>query len=177
MKSDILEMTGIDPGIILIVMAALIIILFFIMIGLHMKYNRLRASYAAFMRGKDGKTLEDSILEKFSDLDSIADMANKNRQDIKTLNKDIKNDYQKVGIMRYDAFNEMGGKLSFAITLLDGNNNGWVLNSMHSRDGCYTYVKEIVKGESYIELSEEEAESLERAIYKESLGLDFEDIK
>ena len=48
---------------------------------------------------------------------------------------------------------------------------------MHSREGCYNYIKEIVKGESYIELSEEEAESLERAIFKETLGFDLENMK
>ena len=85
--------------------------------------------------------------------------------------------FQKVGIVKYDAFNEMGGKLSFVITLLDGNNNGYIINSMHSREGCYNYIKEIVKGESYIELSEEEAESLERAIYQELAGLDLENMK
>ena len=76
-----------------------------------------------------------------------------------------------------DAFNEMGGNLSFALTLLDGENSGFIINSMHSREGCYNYIKEIVKGASYIELSEEEAESLERAIYQETLGLDIENMK
>ena len=72
---------------------------------------------------------------------------------------------------RHNILQEMGGKLSFALTLLDGNNNGYIINSMHSREGCYNYIKEIVKGESYIELSEEEAESLDRAIFQEALGL------
>ena len=48
---------------------------------------------------------------------------------------------------------------------------------MHSREGCYNYIKEIVKGESYIELSEEEAESLDRAIYQELAGLDLGNMK
>lgn len=61
----------------------------------------------------------------------------------------------------------MGGKLSFALALLDSDNTGWIMNAMHSREGCYTYVKEILKGESYVELSEEEAEALDRAIYSE----------
>ena len=82
-----------------------------------------------------------------------------------------------MGIVKYDAFNEMGGKLSFTITLLDGKDNGFILNSMHSRDGCYNYVKEIVNGQSYIELSEEEAESLEKAMYQETFGLDLKNIK
>ena len=58
----------------------------------------------------------------------------------------------------------MGGKLSFALALLDKNNNGFVLNAMHSREGCYTYIKEIVNGESYIVLAEEEKNALNIAL-------------
>ena len=72
--------------------------------------------------------------------------------------------YQKVGIVKYDAFHEMGGDLSFALTMLDENNTGWILNAMHSREGCYTYIKEIVKGESYVVLGEEEKEALRQAV-------------
>ena len=127
------------------------------------------------MKGKDGRTLEESILERFSELDDVTEMALKNRNSIKKINEDMLSNFQKVGILKYDAFHEMGGKLSFVLTLLDGNNSGYIINSMHSREGCYNYIKEIVKGESYIELSGEEAESLDRAIYQESLGLDYED--
>ena len=78
----------------------------------------------------------------------------------------LKRNFHKFGIVKYDAFNEMGGKLSFAIAMLDGNNSGWIINAMHSREGCYTYIKEIIKGESYIELAEEEAEALDKAIFE-----------
>ena len=78
----------------------------------------------------------------------------------------VDRNFQRVGIVKYDAFNEMGGKLSFAIAMLDGNNSGWIINAMHSREGCYTYIKEIIKGESYIELAEEEAEALDKAIFE-----------
>ncbi len=177
MESKILGKIGIDPGIIFIVMAILIIVLFFMLIRVNMKCGRLKESYVTFMKGKDGKSLEDSIFEKFDELDELTQIALKNRQDIKNIQRDMLESLQKVGILRYDAFNEMGGKLSFALTLLDGNNNGYIINSMHSREGCYNYIKEIVKGESYIELSEEEAESLERAIYQEAFGLGIKNIK
>lgn len=177
MESKILEKIGIDLGIILIVMLILIVVLFFMVINANMKYSRLKASYASFMKGKDGRTLEDSIFEKFDELDNLTKIALKNRQEIRNLQEDFTGTLQKVGILRYDAFSEMGGNLSFALTLLDGNNNGYIINSMHSREGCYNYIKEIVKGESYIELSEEEAESLERAIYQELAGLDLESMK
>lgn len=177
MESKILEAIGIDPAIILIVMLILIIVLFFMVINANMKYGRLKASYASFMKGKDGRTLEASILERFEELDEVAQLSLKNRQEIKKIKEDMLDNLQKVGILRYDAFNEMGGNLSFALTLLDGNNSGYIINSMHSREGCYNYIKEIIKGESYIELSEEEAESLERAIFRETLGIDLESMK
>ena len=177
MESKILEEIGVDPAIILIVMFILIVVLFFMVINTNMKYIRLKASYTSFMKGKDGKTLEESIFERFDELDEVTKMALKNRQEIRNLQEDLLGTLQKVGILRYDAFSEMGGNLSFALTLLDGNNNGYIINSMHSREGCYNYIKEIVKGESYIELSEEEAESLDRAIYQELAGLDLGNMK
>ena len=72
--------------------------------------------------------------------------------------------YNKIGIVKYDAFPDVGGKLSFALAMLDEGNSGFVLNAIHSREGCYTYVKEIVKGESYIVLGQEEKEALRQAV-------------
>lgn len=176
MESKILAAIGIDPAFIFIFLLVLIVILFFMVVNVNMKYKRLKSSYSSFMRGSDGKNLEQSILEKFDELDEITEIAKKNRTDIKELFREMQNNYQKVGIVKYDAFNEMGGKLSFALTLLDGNNSGWVINAMHSREGCYTYIKEIVRGESYIELAEEEAESLEQAIYQEVYDPDVQSV-
>lgn len=174
MESKILSAIGIDPGMILIVMLCLIAILFYISIHTMMKYNRLKASYHSFMRGNNGKNLEECIFERFDGLDEVMKICKKNQESIKELNKNTVDHYQKVGILRYDAFHEMGGKLSFALVLLDGNNNGFILNSMHSREGCYNYIKEIVNGESYIELSEEEAEALDQAIYQETLEFEMD---
>lgn len=177
MESKILTKLGVDPGILVLALFVLVIVLFILVINANMKYNRLKSSYNSFMKGKDGRTLEDSIFERFEELDNLTALTIKNRQAIRKINEEMMSNFQKVGIVKYDAFHEMGGKLSFAITLLDGNNSGYIINSMHSREGCYNYVKEIVKGESYIELSEEEAESLDKAIFQEMLGFDLESMK
>ena len=167
MESKILKSLGIDPAFIFIFVLLLIVVLFVLYVNVTMKYNRLKSSYTTFMKGKDGKTLEESMTERFLEVESILKITKQNRQDIKEINKKMEKDYQKVGIVKYDAFNEMGGKLSFALAMLDGNNNGWIINAMHSREGCYTYAKEILKGESFVELSEEEAEALDKAIFKD----------
>ena len=167
MESKILAKLGIDPAFIFLFMLILIVVLFVLYVNVSLKYDRLKNSYASFMRGKDGKNLEESILTKFSELDGIAKIIKQNRADVKEMYRRTEHCIQKCGIVKYDAFNEMGGKLSFALALLESDNTGWIMNAMHSREGCYTYVKEILKGESYVELSEEEAEALERAIYSE----------
>ena len=167
MESKILAKLGIDPAFIFLFMLILIVVLFVLYVNVSLKYDRLKNSYASFMRGKDGKNLEESILTKFSELDGIAKIIKQNRADVKEMYRRTEHCIQKCGIVKYDAFNEMGGKLSFALALLDSDNTGWIMNAMHSREGSYTYVKEILKGESYVELSEEEAEALDRAIYSE----------
>ena len=160
-----LSSLGITPAFIFLLL--FVILLFLLYVNVTMKYNRLKSSYMTFMRGKDGKTLEESMKERFAEVDTILKVTKQNRSDIREINRRLEGNYQKLGIVKYDAFNELGGKLSFALAMLDGKNNGWVINAMHSREGCYTYVKEIVKGESYVELAEEEAEALDKAIFQD----------
>ncbi|HIZ82022.1 MAG TPA: DUF4446 family protein, partial [Candidatus Mediterraneibacter pullistercoris] len=126
-------------------------------------------------RGRNGKNLEKTIFKKFEELEELSETVKGNGEEIKKILKKMEGHYQKAGIVKYDAFHEMGGNLSFALAMLDANDNGWIFNAMHSREGCYTYIKEIVKGESYIELSEEEQQCLEKTIYQEEY--DIKDMK
>ena len=70
----------------------------------------------------------------------------------------------KTAIVKYDAFKEMGGKLSFALAMLDQENSGFVLNAIHSREGCYIYMKEVDRGQTDVVLGNEEQEALEQAL-------------
>lgn len=173
--NGILGSLGIDPFYLFIVLFILQIVLIVLLVILNDKYKRLQKSYTTFMKGKNGKNLERSIFKKFSELEAISELVKENEEKIQDIYKKMESHYQKVGIVKYDAFHEMAGNLSFALTMLDENDNGWIFNAMHSREGCYTYIKEIVKGESYIELSEEEQQCLEKAIYQEEY--DIKDMK
>lgn len=169
---SILFKMGFDPGYLLILLLILVIVLAGLYLNLNMKFVRLRNKYNIFMKGKDGKTLENSMLERFEILEYLIQNDKEVKKEVNQIRKKAKDGYQKLGIVKYDAFNEMGGKLSFALTMLDDRDTGWLINAMHSREGCYTYIKEIVKGESYIELSEEELESLQRAKLQSAYGID-----
>ena len=88
----------------------------------------------------------------------------KNKKDIRILYKKMESTFQKVGIIKYDAFNQMGGKLSFSLALLNENDDGFILNSVHSSDGCYSYTKIVKNGRCDINLGEEEKQALDMAI-------------
>ena len=167
----ILGSLGIDPFYVFIVLFVLQIILIILLVLLNDKYKRLQKTYSVFMRGKNGKSIEKNILKKFEELDEISALVKVNEKEIEEIRKKMEGHYQKAGIVKYDTFHEMGGNLSFALTMLDENDNGWIFNAMHSREGCYTYIKEIVRGESYIELSEEERQCLEKTIYQEEYDI------
>ena len=158
---------GFDLGYLLIGMAVAVLLLLIFLILLIVqirKTSKLKKRLDKFLTGKDGTSLEQDIAGLYEDNKFLKTNTEKNKKDIRTLYKNMESAYQKMGLVKYDAFNEMGGKLSFALAMLDQENSGFVLNAIHSREGCYTYIKEIVKGESYIVLGEEEKEALRQAV-------------
>lgn len=160
----LLGLNWLDPIYIVLFLLILIIILFVFHFLQMAKYRRLNEAFELFMEGKDGKSLEDQFGALFKDISDLKTSAKKNRRDIDNLLKNSQICYQKLGLVKYDAFHEMGGRLSFALCLLDKDDNGFLINSVHSNNGCYTYTKEIVEGKSAIDLGNEEKEALEQAV-------------
>lgn len=161
---NIFEYLGLDMGYVLIGLAGFSLFLFLLTIILFVKISKINKKYKKFMQGATGENLESQFLKRFSEVDELKYESKKVKEKINKISDNLLITYQKVGIVKYDAFKEMGGKLSFALALLNDNNDGFIINSMHSsREGCYTYVKEIIKGESFVVLAEEEKSALEEA--------------
>lgn len=166
-NSDFLNSIGlgsVDIGYLLLGMAGLILLLIVLLIVQIRNAGKLKKRMDRFMTGKDSKSLEKDIVGLYEDNKFLKITAEKNKKDIRTLYKNMENTFQKVGIIKYDAFRQMGGQLSFSLALLDENNNGFILNSVHSTEGCYTYTKEIKQGVCDIALGEEEEKALSMAI-------------
>ncbi len=121
------------------------------------------------MTGKTVKSLESEIFNLFEDNKDMKEQINNNRKDIRAINKQMRTVYQKCAIIRYDAFKEMGGKLSFCLTMLNEDNDGYILNSVHSSAGCYSYLKEIKDGKCAIDLGAEEQKALDAALNGEEI--------
>ena len=167
MNYNLLEMIGLsgfDLTYLFIVSYALILILIIMVIVQAVKLSKLSKKYKKFMSGKNAKSLEKDIIGLYEDNRFIKASTEKNKSDIRFLYKKLASTFQKVGIVKYDAFNQMGGQLSFSLALMDENNSGFILNCVHSTEGCYSYTKEIRNGSCDISLGEEEREALNIAM-------------
>ena len=171
MNSKLLEAIGLgnlDIAYILIFMLVCIITMAVLVICQMNQNKKLRKRYEKFLQGKNAKSLEEQIAVLCQEHDIIKKASEAHTRQIKDLYKKHKTTFQKCAIVKYDAFKEMGGKLSFCLAMLDEENDGYILNSVHSSDGCYSYTKRIKKGNSDIALGEEERRALEKAMNSEA---------
>ena len=155
---------GIDPAILFIVLLGVIFLLFIIILIQGGSIRKLRDRIDALTSGSDGQSLEEEITELIKKSDEIREKTAAYDMRITKLTRQIKSCIQKTGLIKYDAFSQMGGKLSYALAVLDENDNGYVINSVHSTDGCYSYAKQIEDGKSDIDLGTEEQQALQRAV-------------
>ncbi len=165
--SNFLSLIGlgnIDIGYILLAFVILIVILLVMNIVSFVKIGKLQKRLKKFMKGKDAQSLEKEIVGLYEDNKFLKNMVDNNKKDIRDLNRRFAKAFQKIGLVKYDAYQQMGGLLSFSLALLDEDNNGLILNSVHSTEGCYTYTKEVRMGECKLELSNEEKVALDQAM-------------
>ena len=140
-----------------------ILLILYIISVIHL--NKINKNYKKFMKKiGNGNNIEE-ILRDY--INKVEDVNNNNKEIIKyceKLEKEISICIKKVGMVRYSAFKDTGSDLSFALALLNNNNDGVVLNGIYSREMSNIYAKQIKNGKSNNKLSEEEAKALEIAV-------------
>ena len=161
-----LGLSGLDYSYLFIGLAGISLVLLILVIIQMIQIGNLKKKYKKFMGGKDVKSLEDKLKTIVEDNKYIIELSTENKKNIKEINKEMEISFNKVGIVKYDAFNQMGGKLSFCLALLNEKDNGFIMNSVHSSEGCYTYIKEIKAGICNIDLGNEEKQALSEAMKK-----------
>ena len=115
-----------------------------------------------FQKGE--KDLEKILIEQIKKTEKIEKDLENNIKQILKLEENSQRSFQKIGIIRFNPFREVGGNQSFSIALLDLNNNGFVVTSHYGRETNRVYTKEIKNGKSGYSLSEEEKKAVKQAI-------------
>ena len=157
---------GLSADLVILICIGLILLLLILIIVLFVKSSGLRKRLDGFMGGSDGKSLESAFQKKFENMDYVnAKLVEiDNRLDI--IDRNLLITFQKYSVIKYDAFDVGGGKLSFVMTLLTKDNNGFIINTVHSTtdQGYFSYLKEVKNGVVDVELAAEERLSLEQAM-------------
>lgn len=162
--TETVQSGGTDTEMILIIaLASISAILLIAVITLFVKMKNINKRLTTFMSGKSAISLEESITILEEDNITLKEHAARSKKEIKNLYKKLEFAYQKMGLVKYDAFQQMGGQLSFSLAMLDEHNDGFIINSVHSTDGCYSYTKAISNGECEMALGKEEQQALDIA--------------
>lgn len=128
------------------------------------KISNLKKDYRMLMKGTNNKSIENLIYD-FKDLSQKAYERSETALDgIKLLNNQIQNCVQKVGVVRFKAFDDVGSNQSYSIAFLDNKSDGVIITSIFGRDMNTSYAKPISRGKSEYTLSEEEYLAVERAL-------------
>ena len=171
MSSKILEamgLGGMDLAIPLLILLIAVIALTVIVIMQMKKQDQLKRRYDRFMQGSEAMSLEDQMQRLAGDVSKLKKDSRAYSHDIDLLFTRQESALQKMGLVKYDAFAEMGGKMSFALAILNERNSGVILNSVHSSTGCYSYAKRVTEGRCEINLSPEETEALNKAVSQQA---------
>ena len=128
--------------------------------------RRLSRRLQSLTQGSDAASLEavlgghmERVRQVVRDVDTVAART-------AMLERDVQGTFGRVGLVRFNPFEDTGGNQSFALALLDGRGDGFVVSSLHARAGTRVYAKAIAKGASETALSAEEAEALRVALAK-----------
>lgn len=151
----------------IIAMTVIVILLFIIIIFLFKAIGRVEAKYRKLMKGTNNKNLEEMLLERLDEIEESKEISEKALNECEKLEIKMKECIQKVAIMRYKAFEDVGSDLSFSIAMLNDKNDGVILTGIYGRQESTTYAKPIDKGISRYDLSEEELCVLNEASNKD----------
>ncbi|MBP2626780.1 MAG: hypothetical protein H6Q68_1491 [Firmicutes bacterium] len=145
-------------------MTVMILLALIIFISINIKLAKMNKRYSKMMKGMDGGNIEQLLLGHIEEVKQTVRKVDSLSNDCQRLESISKECIQKVGVIRFNAFEDMGSDLSFAIALLDHQNNGVVISSIYSRNESHTYAKPIISGNSSYFLTEEEKQALAQAI-------------
>lgn len=146
------------------VLGILMIVMYLLMINLFFNLNYMKKRYKKMMTGVDGSNLERMIIGCIDKAEDVSKENDKIQREIRDIQDLLRQAITKVAVVRFRAFEDMGSDLSYAVAMLDSDNNGIVLSSIFAREDSRSYVKPITAGKSSYPMTDEEKDALKQAM-------------
>lgn len=145
--------------------AGLSVLCFIIILIDHFRLGGMIKKYRSLIKGLSDKNIEDLMLSYSGELDSVKkDIYGPVENRIADLEKKMPSCIRHVGLVTYNAFENVGNNMSFSFVALDDKKDGVIITGIYTRENSYVYSKEIIKGQPSRELSREEKEALNKAL-------------
>ncbi|MDA8233604.1 MAG: DUF4446 family protein [Clostridia bacterium] len=141
-------------------MMVVLLVIFLITIW---QFSKVTKRYRTLMRGSEGKNLEELLFAYAQDVRSAVERTNRVEDRCQYLDKVAVQSIQQVGVVRFNAYDNTGSDLSFAVALLDQKGDGVVISSLYGREESRTYAKPIKQGHATYALTDEELEAITKA--------------
>ena len=145
-------------------LGVLMIVMYLMMINVIYNINYMKKRYKKMMTGVDGANLERLIIGCVDDAKAVSEENQEIKRNIEDIKALLQQAITKVAVVRFRAFEDMGSDLSYAVAMLDSDNNGVVMSSIFGREDSRSYVKPVENGKSTYTLTKEEEQALKDAI-------------
>ncbi len=155
---------------IVIVMGALILVAVALVVYLFWRTRRIESDYELLVRDSHGQNFVQIVSDNIEQAEILLREVERLSEQYAQVLRRLAGAVQHIGVVRFDAFRDLGGLLSFAVALLDDRGNGLVLSSIYGRSESRTYAKPVVERGSNYELSPEEREAIRLAMQSKELG-------
>ena len=155
---------------IVIVLGALVVIALGVMAYLYMRTRRIELECELLLRGTEGTNFVEIVNDNIDQVHGLLEEVEALSERYAAVLRRVAGAVQHVGVVRFDAFRDLGGLLSFAVALLDDRGNGLVFSSIYGRSESRTYAKPVIERSSSYELSPEEREAIRLAMQSKEMG-------
>lgn len=149
----------------IIIILIINVILLISVIVSYARINKMNKNMNEFMKKLgDGKDIKEDLIKYMDRVTEVESGLKETNLRYDQLDEQIKKCVQKIGVVRYNAYKDSGRDLSFAVALLDENNNGVVFNGIYSREMSNIYAKPVFDGKSKYTITDEENQAIDKAI-------------
>jgi len=145
-------------------LGVLVVIMYLVILNLYFDLRRMKKRYKKMMTGVESGNLERMLIGHIDEVQRVKEQNTALEVENQKLSDLLQQALTRVGMVRYRAFEDMGGDLSYAVAMLDAHNNGVILSSVFGREGSQAYAKPIENGGSSYVLTEEEQQALREAM-------------
>ncbi len=169
---DLDNLVSANLGPIVAALGLAVVVLLVAVVLLVRRTSRLSGRIAALTRGGDGRSLESILDAHLGRVHDVVRDLDQLEARTAVVERDLQRAFGRVGLVRYNPFGDTGGNQSFALAVLDAHGDGFVVSSLHARQGTRMYAKPIKGGLTEAGLSGEEAEAIRRALGRSSGAAD-----